>query len=461
MVKMQTLVMACLIVLSNILAVACAQDRATITIDHSNYQQVMRGWEVTADMTDDDHPEAVSLYREQLYDMAVADIGIDRLRLEIRSGAESDNKAWKRFSSGEISYEAWRPLRYPTVNDNNDPRVIDWTGFDFSELDDTIEAIVLPMKRRVEARGEHLFINLCYVAFTVQITEGNYEHADPEEYGEFVLATYLHVKEKYGFTPDSWEVLLEPDNGTRQWNPTIMGEAVAAASKRLKENGFIPAFVAPSTTDMAHAVPWIEAIARVPGAMENIVEFSYHRYRNSSAENAKKIAAIGDRFGKSTSMLEWWFKNGTYKVLWEDLVKGKNASWQGQVIRTLFDVNFANPEKPTVSIASDTRMNLQYFRYIRFGAQRIGALSTDPDNTRPTAFVNRDESLVIVVDTKGPVTMTIRGATEGKYSVSYALDERSVLEPEPVLTDANGDLIVRMPGRGVITVRSAVLAKER
>lgn len=443
-----------LLALMSPLAVACAQDRAVITVDPAEHHQIMRGWEVTTDMTDEDHPDAVRLYQEQIYDMAVSDIGIDRVRLEVRSGAENSNGAWKKFAAGQISYQDWRPLRYTTVNDNEDPNVINWAGFDFSELDDNIDKVLLPLKQRLEQRGERLFINLCYVAFTDQITNGSYDHDRPEEYGEFVLATYLHLQEKYGFTPDSWEVLLEPDNGQRQWNPTVMGQVITAASRRLKENGFTPSFVAPSTMDMARAVPWIEEIAKVPGAMENIVEFSYHRYHNSNADNANKIRVVGERFGKPTSMLEWWFRNGTYEVLREDLVDAGNASWQGQVLRTLFDVGFADPNRPVVSIAPDTRMNLQYFRYVRLGAQRIGAMSTDPGNTRPTAFINPDKSYVIIADTKGPVTLTIRGIPAGQYSVSYALQDGSVVEPVPVETGVNGEITVRMPGRGVITVSS-------
>lgn len=444
-----------LIVLAGCLALAgCAQGQATITIDLAERHQVMRGWEVTTDMTDDDHPGAVPLYRERLYDMAIDEVGIDRVRLEVRSGAENDNRAWARFSSGEITYQQWRPMRYPTVNDNDDPRTIEWAGFDFSELDENVETIVLPLKRRIEARGERLLINMCYVAFTEQITAGLYQHDDPEEYAEFVLATYLHLRDKYGFTPDSWEVLLEPDNNIRQWNPNLMGRAIVATAKRLRENGFTPAFVAPSTMDMANAASWIEQIAQVPGAMDHIVEFSYHRYRNSSAENARRIGEAGKRHGKPTSMLEWWFRNGDYRVLREDLVVANNASWQGQVLRTLFDVDFADPKSPEVRIAPDTRLNLQYFRNIRFGAQRVGASSTDAENTRPSAFLNRDGSLVVVTDTRQAVELTIRGVPAGRYTVTYALENGATAAPREAAT-ANGELLIEMPGRGVVTVMSA------
>jgi hypothetical protein len=231
-----------------------------------------------------------------------------------------------------------------------------------------------------------------------------------------------------------------------------MGRAIVAAAKRLRENGFAPAFVAPSTVDMANALPWIEEIAKVPGAMEHVAEFSYHRYRNSTRENAQRIGDAGARYGKPTSMLEWWFGNGNYRVLREDLTTANNASWQGQVIRTLFKVDFADPKAQRVSIAQDTRQNLQYYRYIRFGAQRVGATSDDADYTRPSAFVNRDGGLVVVTDTKSAVALRIHGAPPGTYAVSFALVDGRFGELDPVVSDPNGDLLVKMPGAGVITV---------
>jgi hypothetical protein len=37
--------------------------------------------------------------------MAVSEVGIDRVRLEVRSGAENTNRAWEKFSSGQIKYQ--------------------------------------------------------------------------------------------------------------------------------------------------------------------------------------------------------------------------------------------------------------------------------------------------------------------------------------------------------------------
>lgn len=440
------------------LAAGCAPaappaDKSEIVVLPGERHQTMRGWEVTAVMANDERPEAIPLYKDQVYDEAVDEVGIDRLRVEVRSGAENPDSSWKRFMSGEISPSQWRPLRYATVNDNDDPYTINWKGFDFTELDESVENIVLPMKERLEARGEKLFINVCYVAFTGQITKGGYVHDDPEEYAEFVLAVYLHLKEKYGVVPDAFETLLEPDNHVKQWTPTYMGKAIAAASKRLKENGFTPAFIAPSTMDMARAAPWIDGIAKVDGAIDNVVEVSYHRYRHSSRKNAERIAKTAAHYGKATSMLEWWFGNADHRVLYEDLAYGNNSSWQGRVLSTLFDVDLSDPKNPKLSFKPDVRLNRQYFHYIHFGATRIGATSQDENHIRPVAFINPDGGYVVVVSTDAAADLDLKGLPPGDYSVSYALESSDVLTP-PVTVEAGADgaLSTRIPGGGVITI---------
>ena len=64
-----------------------------------------------------------------------------------------------------------------------------------------------------------------------------------------MLATYQHMQGKYGFVPDSWEVILGPDTGNAGWSATQVAQAIKAAGDRLAANGFTPNFTTPSTTD--------------------------------------------------------------------------------------------------------------------------------------------------------------------------------------------------------------------
>jgi hypothetical protein len=217
----------------------------TITLDPSRTYQTITGWEVAAFALEPGNP-AFPNFKDTLFDQAVNDVGINRVRLEVRSGIENTEDTWSDYLTGKIDYQTWRSRRYATVNDNADPQTINPAGFQFTQMDDTIDRIVNPLRRLLAAKGERLIVNVNYVAFTNQITTGVYIHNNPAEYAEYVLATYLHLKEKYGWVPDLWEVVLEPDN-VSQWNGKLLGQALVAAADRLKQAGFEPAFVAPSS----------------------------------------------------------------------------------------------------------------------------------------------------------------------------------------------------------------------
>ena len=136
---------------------------AVITVDASKTYQVMSGWEATAQAGQDDSP-AFANYRDQLLDKAV-ELGINRLRLECRSGLENPHDRWAENRGGKLTEKQFHDLRYEAVNDNDDPFVINWSGFQFSHLDYAIDNVVLPLKQRLASKGERLFVNVNYVDF--------------------------------------------------------------------------------------------------------------------------------------------------------------------------------------------------------------------------------------------------------------------------------------------------------
>jgi hypothetical protein len=426
-----------------------------ITVNPAVTYQTMRGWEVHAEGAEPDSDQAAfPNFINEVADRAVNEVGIDRVRLEIRSGVENTDRNWERFRDHEYDEGGWKPLRYATVNDDNDPHHINWAGFDFAETDAAVVEDVLPLKARLEARGERLFVNVCYVAFTQQIRGGAYVHDDPEEYAEFVLATYLHLKAKFGFVPDSWEVILEPDNGIKQWKDgQTIGRAMVATARRLKENGFTPHFVVPSTMNLGEASRYFDEMAQVPGALTYVSEVSYHRYRDATPANLGQIAKRARDHGLDTSMLELWFGYATYGVLHEDLKDGRNSAWQVASLKNLFEIDIKDPKHPKVTLRDYIRMNLQYFRYVRSGAVRIGAKSGDEFQFDPLAFVNKDGAQVVVIKADdGGGAVAVKGLAPGRYRVSYATKEVSV-QPPGVLTVAPGEALhTAIPAAGVLTI---------
>jgi hypothetical protein len=428
----------------------------TIAVDPSETYQTISGWEMVAFALEPGNP-AFANFKDTLFDMAVHDAGINRLRLEIRSGVENSNDNWSAYQNGTIEYQTWRSRRYATVNDNPDPETINWSGFHFSEMDNAIERIVNPLRAILETDGDKLYVNVNYVAFTGQITDGGYIHNDPAEYAEFVLATYLHMQEKYGWVPDSWEVILEPDN-VSQWNGTLVGQAIVAAAERLKAAGFEPVFIAPSTTNMGNAITYFDRMVEVPGAIEFLRELSYHRYGGVSRQNLGTIAGRAQQFGIDTSMLEWWSVGNGYRTLHEDLKVGNNSSWQQGVLAgalnstmALYVIDDSNPANPRVIINDPTKFTRQYYRFVRHGALRIESVSQE-SIFDPLAFINRNGSYVVVAKCDAGGDFSVGGLAAGTYGIKYTTTSQYDVDLPDQAIVAGQAVVTGIPAAGVLTV---------
>jgi len=427
-----------------------------ITLDPSRTFQTITAWEATDFATHVESP-AWPRYRDELLDRAV-ELGLTRVRLEVRAGAESDRDTWRDWQEGRATYQAWRRVRYATSNDNDTSVELDRQGFHFSELDHTVEEVVLPLRERLAAAGERLTVHVCYVAFTDQNATGaEYVHVDPEEYAEFVLATYLHLRDTWDLVPDAWEVVLEPDN-VAEWNGRRMGKAMVAAAARLEAAGFAPRFVAPSTASMRAARIHFDAMAEVPGALDHLAELSYHRYHGVSRANLEALAERAERHGIATAHLE--YIGADHEDLLDDLVVGRNSAWAQYTIASknaadrggsYFIVDDSDPEAPEIRMGRRTPYLRQYFRWVRPGAVRVGATS-DHGGFVPVAFVRPDGAPTVVASCESRAELVVGELPAGTYAVTYATED----EPSGVLPDvtlaAPSELRATIPAPGVLTI---------
>lgn len=415
---------------------------AVITIDSTQRFQTLVGWEATAQAGQSF--ASFPGYRNRLVSDSVNELGINRLRVEVRSGSENT-----MTSSPEN-----RKTRYEIVNDNDDPFLINDAGFKFDEMDEVIERLAIPMKKALSERGEGLLINLNYVDFGAS----DFEHKEhPEEYAEFILAAFLHMNAKFGFVPDTVELILEPDTDNASWSAKQIAEAAVATSARLKANGFKPAFVTPSTTDAANALKYIDEIAAHPGALDPIVEFSYHRYSGVSDDVLKGIGERGTRHGKRTSMLEWI--SADQDTLHDDLKLANVSAWQQYTLAfsgkddggAYYKID--SEDAGVIRMGRRTKYLRQYFRCLRPGAVRIEA-STSNENFDPVAFEKNDSTVSVVIKTEGPGHLVVRDLPAGRYFVSHATEDSAGEQPVEHLIDPGMQLKVSIPSAGVLTVCS-------
>jgi hypothetical protein len=450
---------------------ACAPDpsdraptQGTVTVVPGAAQQTITGWEATAYAGDDD--PAFPRFKDAIVARAAGDLGINRIRLEVRSGVENREDYWTQYREGRLAPRLWRCLRYSTVDDDGNPATLREAGFQFAEVDHLVEHIVLPLRARLAARGERLFVNVTYVSFTGQMTEAGcpgglgYGHHDPEEYAEFVLAVYRHLAHRHAIVPDAWGVILEPDN-TATWRGREIGTAIAATARRLRAGGFTPRFIAPSTTSMANAVRYFDELASVPGALDHLAELAYHRYRDVSDASLTAIDQRARRHRIGAAMLEWI--GAGHDELRADLTLARASAWAQYALATfdprddgsaylVVDRRAAVPDQG-VRMGRRTPFLRQYFRFVRAGAQRVDATS-DTRALSPVAFRNRDGRHVVVVRAADAVEMRVIGLPPGVYGVTYTTEALGADDAPDVTVAIDHPLVTRIPARGVLTVHA-------
>ncbi len=429
---------------------AGAEQAASVAIDTTVRYQEMGGWEVTSQAGQEE--PGYGGWRDTLMNLAAAD-GIDRIRLELRSGMENPIDRWAEMRARGGFDSLYRCQRYETINDDADPSHIRPGGFQFSDLDFKVRELVLPLKRAVEARGRTFRLSLTYVGFnrgTGCNVPTTLHRDDPAEYAEFVLAASLHLRQAHGLVPDAWEIILEPDVAGG-WSGRRIGEAIVATSARLRAAGFTPTFVAPSTTSMSAALSYIDELAAHPGALTDLRELSYHRYRGVSDLALAGIAERAGRHGLRTAMLE--HIGSGIDDLFDDLTRGQASAWSQYTLAYPGTDNGGHyylvgdgPPRPGRYII----LLRQVFRHVAIGARRVAAGVTGP--VRAAAFVNRDGSIAVAIKAAGPTEITVHGLAPGRYGIGFATDT----EPDgamPVATVAPGAaLTTRIPGAGVLSV---------
>jgi hypothetical protein len=411
---------------------AGAAGEAVVSVDASERFQTIIGWEAGSYMSEPTKPISPE-HAQHIVRSAVENAGITRIRLPIKSGAESRLRAFADFEAGG-SNEAWLKRRYLVANDNADPRVIDWAGFDFTEIDREVELAVLPVQKELAVRGQRLFVNLCYVGF---VKGQRNAHDDPEEYAEFALATVLHLRQKYGLEPDTLEVILEPDLAGG-WSGWRIGQTIMATSRRFAENGIHTRFVAPSTMNMAAASRYFDDMRRMTDALPHLAELSYHRYKGVSKEALADLTERSARYHVPISMLELWFGLAGPDVLFEDLEAGAVA-FQGRVLADL-----------DVPLNKDVRFNGAVFRAVRPGAVRVGSTSS-LDSLKALAFRRPQGGIVTALRTKGPTNVTVRGLPTGKYVVTN-VTENGETDNAPATQSPSGDLQIAIQEAAVVVI---------
>jgi hypothetical protein len=406
---------------SSLLAASCqtpTSSPAIVLLDASTTYQTISGWEAVAQAGELDFPNLFPKYQASLFDQAVNELGINRLRLEV----------------------------------NSQPAGTPGSPFDLQTLDRTVELVALPIKQRLESNHERLWLNVTVV--------GNELQDDPGKFASQTLAVYQHLQSRYSLVPDSWEI-LEP--GQFHWKSAMAtANALLAAAQLLGSDGFAPYIVTPSSECGAQtAMDYFDAETRsVPDLVPYIREFAYHRYCPPSPQDLQRVAQLGQRYGIATAQLE--HIGSDYHDLHADLKLANVSAWEQYALAypkcpaqddgdVYYVISRCGGEEPAIQLGWRTRFLRQYFKYIRRGAVRIQATSTSAFFD-PLAFVNTNSGFVVVVNATRGGQFLITGLPAGFYGIKYTTDHEYNVDLPSILLGDGQDLHAAIPEAGVVTI---------
>jgi hypothetical protein len=283
---------------------------------------------------------------------------------------------------------------------------------------------------------------------------------DPDEYAELVHAAFQHLNQKYGWVPDGFEMLLEPDNTSLSGGD--IGRAMVATGDRLAASGFSPDFIAPSTTAMNRAVAYYDAMVAVPRVYQYLSDFAYHRYGGTSESALTQIAEKAHRNGIRTMMLE--HIGSGYDDLWIDLKAGHNSSWMQFALAfcgnrdnhesqgVYYHVNQSDPGNPQFYLTNHAKYFRHVFSYVRRDAVRLGATSQNSELLDALAFRNTDGRLIVVVKAADEATFGVTGLKAGTYGINYTSGSQTGVELDSIQLEVNDTLVTSIPGQGLLTI---------
>lgn len=442
---------------ASVTVVAAPTSTGTITVNSAQQFQTTTGWEALMEIGQAEcDPRAYQAYRNEVLDRAAFELGVNRIRLGLRAGFENPVDYWPQKVSGQLTFNQWEITWFQVVNDNNDPFVINPAGFNFGYLDYTIEQLIIPLRQRLQSRGDDLWVNISYTG--ARSPTGVLHRDNPEEYAELVLATFQHIQQKYGFSPNSFELVNEPNIG--QWPSQKVANNLIAVASRLHNAGFFPQFVGPTASGIVASTQMFDQMIQIPGVRQNLNEISWHRFGTTTPSDLTGMAQRAAANGMRTAMLE--HGGSGHQDLHDDLTLANVSAWQQFGLAfcgtadnggTYFLVSGAKvgENNPVVTTGKMTKYLRQYYRYVALRAVRLGASSTDA-RFAPVVFRNANGKYVVVVKASAGGSFTVGGLPAGTYGIDYTTPADYMKPLSDVTISGAQSITTAIPDSGVLTI---------
>ena len=370
-----------------------------------------------------------------MLDAAVFDLGLNRFRLDV---------------GPQILMH----------NDNDDPTTINWEAFRFKWQDYHVTKWLLPLKARLERRGEPLVL---YISYDLRSSLTPAWLLQPDEYAELAVATLTHLKQTYDLEPDYWSVLNEPGNA-RPGTPELVAELIARTGTRIQDAGFRTRMSGPEVVTPKQITAYMQALSETPGALAQLGQLTYHLYWDPmNIEHRNEIRDWGRKLGVTTAQTEWLEGPGleVVKALYLDLTEADASVWEQFGLywtRNPYnaggggDYFLIDPDYSGFTMNLNAWYLRQYMNYIRPGAVRAEVVSSDPA-ILPVAFLDSQGKVTVVVINPRETMQEIhiQGLSPGAYGIVFTAPEQMGVELPSVTVEERRPFVFQMPAQATAT----------
>jgi hypothetical protein len=440
-----------------IMFVAAAGSHAvvTLTVDSTKRYQTWEGWEATVEVYHHDaptlgdrHPVPQAILN-RLLDDAVNNLGLTALRLEAM-----------------IMLSRNRPGLEP-INDNDDPFLLDPDKFRWHWFDPYVRSIVLPMKRKVEARGEKFTLNLHAIAWNAW--HWDEPTSDPgQEYAEFMMACLDRLKNKFGITPDYLTVYNEPDNSNATETKDEVIRGMKKLATRMKAAGYTTKLRFPEVSFLKNAISWFDRLAATePNLLSQVGQFTFHGYGGFNRATLNAIRSRAQTHDITTAQTEWWFTGNHPPDIYTCMTEADVMLYQPYALgiwpnnnpsRGLYGITYSGGIFPFHNYTGYVRGPdwydiYHYSAFIRPGDVRIEITSSD-SVVKPVAFEKPNGKVVVVAinSSSAEREVQVQGLPAGVYGIVFTTPKRKGVESQPVTVEAGELLLFQMPAQAIVTL---------
>lgn len=331
--------------------------------------------------------------------------------------------------------------------DAGDCDVIDWTRFHPGTYADVDGKYLKHFQDRVIAGGAtpSFYSSTIYSTYSTYFKPWVINH--PGERAQQIWANALYWRDHFGINLNYAVISNEPGFGGNPYTGAIIADDIKALGPRLAAHGLKTKVQFPEGVDPASAWTMMIPLLFDPEAWSYVGRLSYHHYGTDDPFRSN-MRDFGSLRGIPTGQTE--MDPASIGQLFADLDLGGVTYWEMAFSGT--NTLACNPGQTTFTPSRFYFPIRQVTHYVRPGAMRIEALSSD-SGVRALAFL-RDKRVTIVIMAFGrsDQAVTITGLPAGAYGVSQSRINDATPFKELGVRRAGADGSVTVTGLGTATV---------